>query len=227
MGTSAELPLLYPYLALAFTLLATVFSRRRLAARSDEFKATLLYFAFFFLLLFALPVLAVLLTDRNSLDFLGRVGLRVGNWRLGLGLAAAAVPLALAGALVSGRDPLMRDYYPFSKAACLSPKRLALYETSYFFLYYWPWEFAFRGVLFFPLVGALGLVPALAVQTLLSTLYHIGHPDTEIAAALAAGFLFGLIAYFTRSILYTAAIHALFGLTTDVAFCLRYHRRKS
>jgi membrane protease YdiL (CAAX protease family) len=227
MGTSAELPLIYPYLALAFTLLATGLSRRRLAARYGESKATVLYFAFFFLLLFALPVTALLLADSNSLDFLSRAGLRVGNWRLGLGLTAAAVPLALAATLISGRDPRLRDFYPLSKAACLSSIRLALYETSYFFLYYWPWEFTFRGLLFFPLVAALGLVPALAVQTLLSTLYHIGHPDTEIAAALAAGFLLGLIAYFTGSILYTTAIHALFGITTDVAFCRRYHRRTS
>ena len=82
-------------------------------------------------------------------------------------------------------------------------------------------------LLFFPLLGTVGLLPALAVQTMLSTLYHIGHPDTEIAASLAAGFLFGLVAYHTRSILYTTAIHALFGIATDVASCLRRRRMKS
>jgi len=227
MGTFAELPALYAYLALAFTLLLTVFSRRRLCGRRDEFKATLLYFAIFFLLLFALPAAALLITDREALDFLREIGLRVGNWRLGLALVAASAPLAWLGSLVGGRDQGLSEFYPFASSACRGGKRLALYETAYFFLYYLPWEFAFRGLLFFPLVGTVGLLPALAVQTMLSTLYHIGHPDTEIAASLAAGFLFGLVAYHTRSILYGVAIHALFGIATDVASCLRRRRMKS
>jgi membrane protease YdiL (CAAX protease family) len=224
MATFAELPALYAYLALAFTLLLTVFSRRRLSVGHDEFKATLLYFAFFFLLLFALPLSVLLLADRAAPDFLAGIGLRIGNWRLGLLLVAAALPLAWLGSLVGGRDRRLSEFYPMARSACRGGKRLALYESAYFFLYYLPWEFVFRGLLFFPLVATVGLLPALAVQTMLSTLYHIGHPDSEIAASLAAGFLFGLIAFHTRSILYTTAIHGLFGMATDVASCLRRRR---
>jgi len=227
MVAYAELPALYAYLAVAFTLLQTVFSRSRLSARGDDYRKTLVYFCFFSLLLFALPVAALLLADRAGLDFLAGVGLKLGRWRLGLVLVAAAVPLALTGALIGGRDRGLSRFYPFAPSACRDAKRLALYETAYLVLYYLPWEFAFRGLLFFPLAATVGLLPALALQTMLSTLYHIGHPASEIAAALAAGFLFGLIAYHTQSIVYTTAIHALFGISTDVASCLRRRRGKS
>jgi membrane protease YdiL (CAAX protease family) len=221
MAAFAELPALYAALALAFTLLLTVFSRRQLSVRRDEYRATLLYFGFFFLLLFALPAAAILIINKAGMEVLGDIGLRFGRWKLGLALAAAAVPLALAGALVGGRDKGLSEFYPFAPSACRGGKRLVLYETAYLILYYLPWEFVFRGLLFFPLAGAVGLLPALAIQTMLSTLYHIGHPDTEIAASLAAGFLFGLIAYHTQSVLYTTAIHAMFGIATDLASCRR------
>jgi membrane protease YdiL (CAAX protease family) len=61
---------------------------------------------------------------------------------------------------------------------------------------------------------------------MVSTVYHLGHPDTEVLAALGAGFVFGLVAYHTRSVFYAAAIHGLVGLLTDAALC-RLSRRTS
>ncbi|OGD25712.1 MAG: hypothetical protein A2Y56_13810 [Candidatus Aminicenantes bacterium RBG_13_63_10] len=222
MDISPRLTVLYPYLALAFALLASTLSLRSWRRRAGEHKAALLYFLAFFLLLLALPVLIVLVQGGQPLEFLRGLGLRAGDVRLGLLLTAAAVLPAFLSTLVSRRDPAMQRQYPFSKSACLSARKLAAYEIAYVVLYYLPWEFAFRGLLFFPLIPDLGLVPALAVQTLLSTLYHIGHPDTEILAALGAGIVFGLVAYHTGSILYTAAIHGLVGVLTDTALCRRH-----
>lgn len=224
MDISPRLAVLYPCLALSLGLLSSVLSLRSWRRRADEHRAALLYFLSFFILMLALPAAVVVLQGNRPLEFLRAAGVQAGNVRLGLLLTAAAVPLAALSALISRRDPAMRRQYPFSKAACGGAGKFAAYGTAYLFLYYLPWEFVFRGLLFFPLAGTLGLAPALAVQTMLSTVYHLGHPDTEVLAALGAGFAFGLVAYHTRSILYTAAIHGLVGLLTDAALC-RLSRR--
>ena len=91
-------------------------------------------------------------------------------------LAAAGLPIALVVGFIGSRDPAMQIQYPLSKEACADPRRFVRFEIAYFVLYYVPWEFVFRGLLFFPLVPLIGLIPALAVQTIISTLYHFGHP---------------------------------------------------
>jgi len=74
------------------------------------------------------------------------------------------------------------------------------------------------------LIPAVGLVPALSVQTIISTLHHFGHPPSEIFAALGAGFVFGLIAYYTGSFFYTIFLHALTGVATDFFIFRRDYR---
>lgn len=219
--------LLYPYLALAFTLMVTVFHHRRLRRRFDELGAFLLYFALFFLLFMALPVVLVLLTAADPAAFLRSLGFTFGRSGRGLALAAAAVPLCLAAAFAGSRDPAMRDQYPFAKAACRTPAVFAAYEAAYLVLYYLPWEFLYRGMLFLALLPALGLAPALALQAIISTVHHFGHPDTEIWAALGAGFIFGLVAWATGSFLYTVFIHALVGIANDTLLCRRWHRPRA
>jgi membrane protease YdiL (CAAX protease family) len=114
--------------------------------------------------------------------------------------------------------------YPFAKAACASARTFAGYELASLFLYYLPWESVFRGVLFLPLVPAIGLIPALAIQTVVSTLLHFGHPNTEVFAAAGAGLLFGAIAYATGSFLYPLILHAATGIATDTFIFLRHDR---
>jgi uncharacterized protein len=216
--------LLYPYLALAFTLMATIFHHRNLRRGRGELGAVLLYFACFFLFFLALPVALIVLTAADPVAFLRSLGLTLGRSGRGLALAAAAVPVCLAAAFIGSRDPAMREQYPFAKAACQSPAVFAAYETAYLVFYYLPWEFLYRGLLFLALLPALGLAPALALQTIISTIYHFGHPDSEIWAALGAGFIFGLVAWATGSFLYTVFIHALVGIANDTFLYRRWHR---
>jgi membrane protease YdiL (CAAX protease family) len=211
--------------ALAFALTATVLHHRRLAARMPDDRAYLLYFLVFFGVFMAVPLVLVFLGSAEPGRFLAAAGFTAGKWRLGLPLAAAGVPIGILVAVTGSGDPAMRAQYPFSKRACASPGKLAVHELAYFFFYYVAWEFLFRGLLFLPLVPALGLVPALAFQTALSTLFHFGHPDTEVFAALGAGFIFGIIAWATGSFFYTVLIHAAVGIGTDVTVYLRHHRR--
>jgi membrane protease YdiL (CAAX protease family) len=209
------LALVFLELVLALTLLATVLHFRALRQERDELKAVRLYFVLFFALMLALPCLTAALASPDPKALLASLGWTLGRTGRGFALAAIGLPIAVLAGLIGSRDPGMKKMYPFAKGACASRAAFARYELSYLVLYYLPWEFAFRGVLFLPLIPAVGLLPALAVQTAVSTLLHIGHPDTEVFAAAGAGIVFGLIAHLTGSFLYTWVLHAAVGIATD------------
>lgn len=219
------LALIYLELLAAMALLATVLHFRRLKERREELAAVRLYFLAFFVLMLAVPGVIVAATDGRPLDRLASFGWTFGRAGLGAGLLAAGLPLAVLAGSIASRDPGLRKMYPFAKAACADAGAFVRYQILYFVLYYLPWESVFRGVLFLPLVPVIGLVPALAVQALVSTLLHIGHPDSEVFAAAAAGLAFGLVAFFTGSFLYTLVLHAATGIATDTFIFLG--RRKA
>jgi membrane protease YdiL (CAAX protease family) len=219
-----SLALVYGELAVAFILLATVLHFRRFRGTNGELRAVRRYFLLFFGLVLALPIASILITAARPLEVLRSAGWTLGRPALGLLLTLAGLPLAVLAGRIGARDPAMQRMYPLAKAACASTGTFAIYELAYFGLYYIPWESAFRGILFLPLVPTIGLVPALAVQTALSTLLHLGHPDSEIAAAAGAGIAFGLMAYFSGSFVYPLVLHASTGISTDTFLFLR--RRK-
>lgn len=210
---------------MAFALLFSFFHYRRLLQKWDDFRAFLGYFAAVFCLFLVIPGLIILLSAPDPRLFLQEAGLSTGKWGKGLLISALGAPLAVLSGFVGSRDPGLRRFYPFSKIACRSSQSFILFEAAYLLLYYVSWEFLYRGILFFPLIPAIGLVPALSLQTIISTLHHVGHPQSEILAALAAGFIFGLVAYLTGSIIYSIFLHALTGISTDTFIYLRDYRR--
>lgn len=218
------LALVYAEIAIGLALLISVLHFRRLRLKRDELRAVRLYFTAFFALLLALPCFSVILAAGRPLQTLASFGWSLGRTGLGAPLTLAGLGLAVLAGSIGSRDPEMRKMYPFAKAACADVRTFAAYELSYVVLYYLPWESVFRGALFLPLVPAIGLVPALAVQTVLSTLLHAGHPDREIFAAAAAGPALGLIAHATGSFVYPFVIHAAAGIATDT-FLFRRARR--
>jgi membrane protease YdiL (CAAX protease family) len=208
----------------AFALLFSLFHYRRLTQRWDDLRAFLVYFAAVFCLFLVIPILIIFLFSPAALLFLKEAGLTLGNWRRGLGIAAVGAPLAVLSGFIGSRDAELGRFYPFSKTACRSPKSFIAFEAGYLLLYYVAWEFLYRGILFFPLIPAIGLIPALALQTIISTLHHAGHPQSEILASLAGGFVFGLVAYFTGSFIYCIFLHALTGISTDTFIYFRDYR---
>jgi membrane protease YdiL (CAAX protease family) len=216
------LPLTLSYLALAFTLLVSCCGHRFLTRQFGEYSGFLLYFMAFFLLLFLIPLLGIILLAPAPLQTIMRCGLEPSHPGRSLVLLALGLPLAILAGFIGSRDPRMQRQYPFAKSACRSPKSFLIFEGAYLIFYYLPWEFVFRGLLFFPLLARTDLWTALAVQTIISTLLHIGHPESELWAALGAGFVFGLAAWWSGSILATWVIHAVTGIATD-SFLYRFH----
>jgi membrane protease YdiL (CAAX protease family) len=180
-----------------------------------EWWGVLCQFSTAFMLFLIVPAAALKLFTRESLRDLG---LGLGDWRfyviwiIPIGLVLMAV-----SALVASVQPDFLATYPMAKLAVKSPERLVVYELAYGVLYYLAYEAFFRGFLQLGLAKYIGDHPAILVQTVMTTLLHIGKPVNEIWSALAAGFLFGLIVVRTRSIWPLFIIHWALGVMTDLA----------
>jgi membrane protease YdiL (CAAX protease family) len=210
----------------AFTLMVTLLHQKNLRNRHDDFTAALNYFIWFFTMFLVGPILVLAAAGQPIAQTLQMLGLRVGRLGSGLFWCAVGIPISLLIAFLASKDERIQATYPFSKKACTKPGLFVTLEAMYLVFYYVPWEFLFRGLLLFTLVDTVGLWAALSIQTIISTLYHIGHPDTEIIGALLGGFVYGLIAYHTGSIFYTVFLHGLLGIATDTFLYFRHHHKK-
>jgi len=219
---------LFCLLGISFLLLSSVLNVRNLLRKaSGDFKPVMTYFGSVFGLFFLLPFVVIILRGGAGGVTPRSMGMGLGNVRLGLILTAAFVPLTLLGLFIGTKDPVLREHYPFSKEAMSSPARFVLYELSYLVLYYLPWEFTFRGVVMFSLLALLphtaaSLVIVVMVSTFLSTIYHIGHPSSEVLGAFILGIFAGAVTVVTGSFVYALFHHALAGIPLD---CIAYRNR--
>ena len=169
-----------------------------------------------FLLMFVVPAFIVKVVFKSGLrDF----GLQLGDARWGFRFVAIALPVLLLAAYVGSLDPAVREEYPLAKSMIGDVPTFLVVEVFYLF-YYLGWEFLFRGFMLFGL-EKYGALAAILVQTIPSTIVHIGKPASESFAAIVAGLVFGYLAVRTRSILYPLILHAAVGIGTDVFVALR------
>ena len=90
-----------------------------------------------------------------------------------------------------------------------------------FLSFYVGWEFHFRGFLQNGLRDVLGETNAILIQTMASTLLHIGTPTMETYMAIVAGIMWGVIMYWTRSLLAGLILHFSLGIFAD--YFLLFH----
>lgn len=147
------------------------------------------------------------------------LGLKLGDWKKGLKPAAILLPILVVLAIPSSKQPDFRAEYPFWRGAGESTLVFAKYSLSYLFFYYIPWEFFFRGVLQLGLRPFTGANIAILIQTLASTLVHIGKPTNETFGAIFGGVMWGLLAEQTGSLVYPILMHWILGTSLD-AFVL-------
>jgi membrane protease YdiL (CAAX protease family) len=169
-----------------------------------------------FLLMFGVPALLSRLLLKRSV---GENGLQLGDVHQGLRMVGVGLPFALLIAYLAAKDPSIRAEYPLAKGAMSQLGLLLLVEACYL-LYYLGWEFLFRGFMLSGLQRHYGPLVAILIQTIPSTLVHIGKPYSENWAALIAGIILGYIAVRTRSIFYPMLLHAVVGIGTDVFIAL-------
>jgi len=167
-----------------------------------------------FLLMFLVPLAYARATGTRPSE----LGLTPGDVRAGAGWWAVGALVLAVPLWVNAGGADFQAEYPLAKIAGRSAGTFALWELSYL-VYYVAWEFFFRGFWQLGLSRALGVAGAMALQTAVSTIMHIGKPEGETLSAIAAGVAFGLVALRTRSILYVVALHWYVGMATDF-FCL-------
>lgn len=151
------------------------------------------------------PGLIVLLAFR---DRLVNYGLGIGDWRWGLGLAAAGCAVMTPIVVAIGSNPQFSAFYGVSGASVVDLAGTHLLDLV-------PSEFLMRGFVMFTLlrtIGPLGLV----VAQLPFVFAHLGKPEIELFSTLLGGTVFGWLDWRTRSIWWSALGH-VYILTLVVA----------
>jgi membrane protease YdiL (CAAX protease family) len=153
---------------------------------------------------------------------LGDLGATPGDVRFGtaallLGIVALAPILWLGSS-----DPGLRAEYPMARSLASSGAWGFAAWSAIYLVYYIAWEFHFRGLLLFGLSKGLGTGPAVLLQTVSSTLLHLGKPESETIAALVAGPLFAAMALRARSFLWVIALHWAIGVMNDLFSLVRW-----
>jgi membrane protease YdiL (CAAX protease family) len=147
-------------------------------------------------LLYGIVPLATLLVLRERP---GDYGLRIGDWRVGVVGAVAAMAVATPVVLWAAGWPDVNAYY---RQEAVDPLHLALAST----LDVGTAEFLFRGFLLMALVrwcGPLGVVLAGVPFVFV----HLSKPELEALSTVVTGIGFGWLAWRTGSVLYGAVLH--------------------
>ncbi|MHC1578527.1 MAG: CPBP family intramembrane glutamic endopeptidase, partial [Dehalococcoidia bacterium] len=135
-------------------------------------------------------------------------GIRAGLWKLGLIAIAVGLPTMALVLYGAGKMAEFQSYY--HRDAIDWPELLLAIGLHMF-----AWEFLFRGYMLFGLEKSIGK-NAIFVQAIPFVLLHLGKPFLETLACIPGGFIFGYVAYRTRSFLPCFVIH--FGMYMMMAF---------
>jgi len=124
-------------------------------------------------------------------------GFSLGDWKAGLVITAIGILVMAPLMYYLGSDnPSMRAYYqPFAYGLPWST-----------FLDLVGWEFLFRGWILFGYARKFG-PEALWIQAVPFALMHNGKPEVETLSTIFGGFIFGWIAYRTKSFVWPFLIH--------------------
>lgn len=165
-------------------------------------EARLGWFAVNFLLLFLLPAVVWRLAyGVGPAD----LGLRIGDWRSSLRYAALYGGVTIPLIVLASRWADFQGYYSRYLHSEQAPWVIAL-ALGGWVLYFFAWEFHYRGFLLFALEPRFGVF-AIAIQTIPFTMTHFGKPWPETASAIIAGVALGWWALRTRSFLGPWLLH--------------------
>lgn len=157
-------------------------------------------------ILFGLVPLAVVLLGFR--DRPARYGLKLGDWRWGLGLLLVGLAIMTPIILGLAQVPAFRDYY----GGGMRPGLLQAALTNALELS--PAEFVFRGFLMFTLYRRIGPLALIVVQVPF-IFAHVGKPELELYSTFIGGTIFAWLDWRTGSIVWSALGH-LFVLTLMV-----------
>lgn len=128
-------------------------------------------------------------------------------------------PLVIISTFFTAKDPVLSSEYPLSKLIGTSWSVFIMYEICYFF-YFFSYEAFFRGYLQFGMLkdkpSVKEIIIVILIQTIITTLFHIGKPVSEISMAALFGPVFGYVAIRFNSIWYGMIIHYVMNIFIDL-----------
>jgi membrane protease YdiL (CAAX protease family) len=148
------------------------------------------------ILFFFVPLAIVVFAFR---DRPARYGLRLGDWRWGLGLASVGCLVMTPVVLVLSGAPDFREYYAPSMdplPSLLATNVMDLVST----------EFIYRGFLMLAVARVFGPF-ALVVALFPFTFTHLTKPEAELLSTFAGGAVYGWLTWRTGSIWWGALAH--------------------
>jgi membrane protease YdiL (CAAX protease family) len=183
------------------------------ASRPDlDVFSTIYEYSCAFTAMFIVPALLLKIILKKTVS---SFGLGMGDHKAGFRAVLLIAPLLVLIAYFAAQGTDMQAEYPLSKSAAAHWQLFMLVEIFYL-LYYIGWEFFFRGFMLNGLKERFGVLAAVLIQIIPSTLVHIGKPFGETFGAIIGGLLFGFVAVRTRSIWYPVMLHAILGISTDL-----------
>lgn len=129
----------------------------------------------------------------------------------------AVIPtiIFLIGSVLKSGKSIDLSYYPEVRVKSWNT-RGKLVNAASWAVYLLGYEFAIRGMLFFSLLYAFGLWPAIIIDSVIYSLIHIFKGWKEAYGAFFLGILFCLITYYTHSIWVAYLIHVILAVTNDI-----------
>ncbi len=171
----------------------------------------LLYRLVGFVCFFIFPVSIVYFLTDISFKYLGTLPI-VTTDTLKFGLLIA-VPLILLSVLTSKSHENLREYPQIRNEKW--GNGLLFSSALTWILYLFAYEFTFRGILLFPLIEPLGLMPAIAINTVIYALVHVPKSFREAVGSVPLGIVLCLAAWKTQGFMVAFIAHCFLALSNE------------
>ncbi|MHA1292686.1 MAG: CPBP family intramembrane glutamic endopeptidase [Promethearchaeota archaeon] len=187
-----------------------------------DFWQYIFQFIMTILLFFLFPIIIIrYLFKEDYRDY----GLREGKKKTGIILSIPILVSLFFMTMYTSQSPTIYSEYPLSKLIGTNWGIFVFYEFMYFF-YFFSYEFIMRGYLQWGLlkkreddypeeISWRGIILVLIIQTIITTLFHIGKPIEEILMALVFGPILGYAALKLNSIWYGMTLHFVMNVFLD------------
>jgi uncharacterized protein len=161
------------------------------------------WFGLNFVLLFVVPALVIRFWWKRPLK---EFGLRVGRLDVWGRYFAAFFVLMIPVVLISSRTEAFHVFYPRAEMARTSGGGLVLSMLGWL-VYFFAWEFFFRGFMLFALAPRYGGAIAILMQMIPFTMAHFVKVEAEAWSAIFCGIALGVMAFRGRSFVGTWLLH--------------------
>ena len=165
-------------------------------------RARLNWFGLNFICLFIVPTLITKFVLKRTL---ADMGLRGGDWRTQLKYAAFFGGVTIPAILIASRMMDFQFYYGQYMWGRHDIPLLIVFMIGWL-VYFFAWEFFFRGFLLQALGERFGSA-AIALQTMPFVMMHFGKPELEVWASVIAGVALGWWGWRTRSFIGPWLLH--------------------